>query len=315
MSKDTLKNILASIHFPELNSFLLYQKDEVILEQYFNGFSTLHLHEAQSVTKSIQAILVGIALDLGFLEGVDTKIKDSFPEYKHLDWSNGKADITLRHLLTMTAGLNWNESKVPYHFVDLNDSNLMAESNDWLSFALSKEMVDKIGEKFNYSSAAPILISKILKAATAMSNESFAKRYLFGPLGIAHYWYYRDETDEDILADIYLLPQDLLKLGILMLKKGNWQGRQIVSEEWVHQSTQPHIQFNEMESYGYFWWRKVLEIKGQQISCYYAWGCGGQHIFVVPSLDLVMVTTARKYDITLAKEPFELLEMCLNIVL
>jgi CubicO group peptidase (beta-lactamase class C family) len=294
--------------FPELNSLLIWYQGGVLYENYYNGFTHLHLHEAQSVTKSIQSILVGIALDKGLIANLDVKIKPFFREYDYLDWRNGKDQITLRHLLTMQSGLQWNESQVPYNRLFENDSNLMAYSDDWLAFALSKPMVYPAGNFFCYSSASPILISKILKVVSGMSNEAFAKQFLFDPLECLGYDFQKNPKDPDILGDVDLLPSDLLKIGVLALRMGEWQGKKLVSAKWIQTSTQKHVNFSQGEGYGFCWWLKDFQVKGKKLPCFYAWGYGGQHLFVFKDLDLVVLTNARKYTVTLARDPFDLVE-------
>jgi CubicO group peptidase (beta-lactamase class C family) len=302
--------IFSEPRYRNVHSLLVSQQGETIFEGYFNGYDAEILHEAQSVTKSIQSLLVGIALDKKFIPSLDVKIKDYFPQYAHLDWKNGKDKITLRHLLTMTSGLQWNEGEVPYTARYQNDANLQIMHHDWIEYALSKPMAHNAGTTFAYSSASPILISQILGEATQLPNELFALHYLYLPLGISRYEYQQNKQNPQILADVDLLPADLLKIGQMVLQHGRFGVHQIVSPAWVQESLSPQVQFRTAgKSYGYMWWIDTLQTPdNESLAYYYAWGYGGQHIFLVPDYDLVMVTTGGHYGVTLAEQPFELLQ-------
>lgn len=302
--------MLSQAHLKDLHSLLVLKDDQLVLEEYFNGYTREDLHEAQSITKSLQSILIGIALDIGFITNLQERIFTFFEDETDIRWGLSKKRINIYHLLTMTTGLKWNESLISYQNLVKNDSNRMAHQGNWIQYALNKSMVFQPGECFNYSSAAPILFSKIIQQSTGLSNEAFAYNYLFKPLGIHHYAYQRDPLQEEILGDIELRPIDLLKIGQLMLKRGWWGDIQIVSSNWIRQSTQAHIEFfNPYQSgYGYFWWQAKFPYADTQVTAYYAWGYGGQHIFIIPNLDLVIVTTGGWYDVNLAYQPFQLVQ-------
>jgi CubicO group peptidase (beta-lactamase class C family) len=304
-----VQNIENQAKYSAIHSLLIAHKGEIVLEKYFGDYTADTLHEAQSVTKSLQSILIGIAIDKGFIENTALRIKPFFAEYDLLDWDTSKAEITIRHLLMMSEGLDWNESRVPYTAFWENDANRQMMSYDWVGYALGKSLQYKPGTQFNYSSANPILLSKILKESTGMPQETFAKKYLFEPLGIEAYEYQHSPQDPEVLADIYMLPRDLLKIGQMMLQKGRWNEQQIVSENWVNESTQFQIQPPDTKAkYGYMWWIDKIASKESKIPYYYAWGYGGQHIFAAPVLDLVAVFTGNRYTITLAPEPLQIWE-------
>lgn len=293
--------------YGKLNSLIIYKKDEKLLESYFNGYNNNSLHEFQSVTKSIQAILVGIALKEKFISSIDLPIKDFFPEYKHLNWSGGKDKISIRHLLNMTAGFDWNEGTVPYLSLQ-NHSNMMAWSEDWIAFALEKTMLYNPGEKFLYSSANPILLSAILNKVTGMNHESFAKKYLYNPLDIRYYNYHRSVFDDKILADVEMCPADMAKIGLLVRNKGVWKGNQVVDTAWINEmlNEQTDIQ-DESDKYGFCWWLQSINYLNKRYNLYYAWGYGSQHIFIIPEISLVMICTGKNYNINKHSGPFRLL--------
>lgn len=298
--------------FQEITSLNVIHKNHILIEKYFHGFQADILHEAQSTTKSMVSMLVGIAIDKGFITNTEEKIQQYFPEYRKLDWSGGKDEITIKDLLTMQAGLTWNESEITYQTMS-NDANILFRSQDWIDYALSKDMKFAPNTEFTYSSANPVLLSKILLETTQIPQVLFAEKYLFEPLGIKRYNHPHCPTNPSVLGDIYLQPCDLAKLGLLMLNYGKWQDKQIISEDWVAESTLEHISLDkEGLGYAYCWWRRIFEINQKRIFCYYAWGVGGQHIFVFPEQELVITTTAQIYDIVLAPEPFQIVEEVLK---
>jgi CubicO group peptidase (beta-lactamase class C family) len=317
--------------FGAIDSLLVWQKGNVLSENYFRGYDAHTLHEAQSVTKSIQSLLVGnlslalskgegtknLSLALSKGEGtalsdfLDLPIYPFFKEYENVvDWSNGKQDITIRHLLTMTAGYEWNEADISYSLINENHASLQVMNDDWILFPLEKPMIHSVGQVFTYSSANTILLSQVIRELSGMSNELFAQKHLLEPLGIQEYAYYKSPKYPEILADIYLKPQDLLKIGILVLQEGVWEGKQLISKEWLKLSTQIHVPLSSAKAkgYGLSWWLHDFEIQSQIIPCVYAWGIGGQYIFMFKDLEAVIIFTGDLYDTTLPLEPFEILE-------
>lgn len=289
-----------------INSLIIYRDNEKVLESYFNGYSRDTRHEFQSVTKSIQALLVGVALKEGFIKSIDEPIINYLSSYKNIDWSGDKDKITIRHLLEMTAGLSWNEGKVSYQSLE-NHSNMLAWSGDWIPFALGRPMLHKPGEVFQYSSANPIIISAILNEVTGMLHEEFAYKYLYKPLNISDFNYHRSMYDNSILADVEMCPIDMAKIGLLVSNNGSWEGEQVITTEWAAEILKERIHFKEEEKYGFCWWIDAIDCYSKQFKMYYAWGYGSQHIFIIPELSLVMVCTGKNYNINKHLGPFELL--------
>ncbi|UZR92764.1 serine hydrolase domain-containing protein [Chondrinema litorale] len=290
-----------------INSLIISRDNGIVLESYFNGYSRTSKHEFQSVTKSIQALLVGIALKEDFIKSIDEPIINYLSRYKNIDWSEGKDKITIRHLLEMTAGLSWNEGEVTYQSLE-NHSNMLAWSGNWIEFALGRPMLYKPGEVFQYSSANPIIISAILNEVTGMLHEEFAYKYLYKPLSITDFNYHRSINDNSILADVEMCPIDMAKIGLLVSNKGKWEGEQIVSSEWATEILEEHVHFKEdAVKYGFCWWIDSINCYSKQFKLYYAWGYGSQHIFIIPELSLVMVCTGKNYNVNKHQGPFELL--------
>lgn len=292
----------------KLDGLLIARNGKLIVEEYFNGYTLEKLHKAFSITKAVTGTTLGIAIDKGYLSE-----KDSI--YRHLgryviDSASVAREITIEHLITMTSGLEWAELggrnstgyRLPY-------------SDNWVEFVLSQPKKHEPGKVYNYSTGNTVLLAPIIKNATGKQAREFANENLFMPLGIKNYeWYTQSEFwtkleggempnvqkpdaieyDKDFAAltntgsGLLLRPRDMCKIGQLYLNKGKWEGEQIVSENWITASTQPHF---GNEEYGYHW--RLTSFEG--VPCYYASGFGVQRIFVFPTLNMVVVTTQQNF--------------------
>ena len=284
-------------NFKNIHSILLINNGKLILEEYFCGYHRDLKHPVASVTKSVTSILFGIARDLGYKIVLNKKLIAYLPEYKDLLSRSGKSKISLEHLLTMQAGLEWNEFSHSYF-------QGMYESNDPIRFILEKEMVDAPGQRFFYSTGLSTVLGRILENTTGSNAEQFADEYLFTPLEIKDY-YWGKLSDGTVLtgSSLSLRPRDMAKLGYLFLKEGFWRDKQIVSKEWVRESIFPHVKYPHDKGdlisgtgYGYQWWRGTSRISDKDIDAFYAAGHGGQFICVIPSLDLITVITSQIDD-------------------
>jgi CubicO group peptidase (beta-lactamase class C family) len=198
--------------------------------------------------------------------------------------------MTLEHVLTMTAGLDWNE-EVPYSD-SRSDSSLMEATDDWVQYAIDKPMAEEPGKVFNYNSGATELLAYIFKKETGQDIDAYGEKYLFAPLGIKHHWKRTYLGVADTEGGLYLRGEDLAKIGYLYLHDGNWNGKQIVSKEWVKQSLTPYIDAGSGRvgsefSYGFKWW--LYPLNGRIV--WMARGFGGQRLMVFPQENLIGVFT------------------------
>jgi CubicO group peptidase (beta-lactamase class C family) len=288
--------------FRNVHGVLLVRNGKLVLEEYFlgEGFwgNTVHyswdtLHWQASCTKSYTSALIGIAFDQGYITSLDTRLKDFFPEFSNLDWTNGKHKITLWHTLTMTAGLDWDEWAYSY----FDPRNIHAQMSAYwypFLFILSQPMAYPPGEVWDYNSGLSILLGGIIKKTTGWFADDFAERFLFGPLGITEYeWqtlnvdYYTIQTGGGLI----LRPRDMAKFGQLYLNRGVWKGKRVISEYWVEESTKKHAELSA-GWYGFQWWLEQHPWNGQLINSFSARGLGGEFIFIFPELDLVVAITA-----------------------
>lgn len=247
------------------------------------------LHTMQSVTKTVTSIVIGIAVGRGQFPSLDTPVLTFFDKAQVANVDERKQRMTIRHLLTMTAGLEWDED-LPYADPK-NAAIVMEASTDWVRFTIDRPMAHEPGTSFRYNSGATQLLSHIFSAATGADIEEYAAKHLLAPLGISRYFWKRSPTGlVDTEGGLYLAPRDLAKIAYLFLKNGVWDGRQVVPADWVRASIAPSIPTgNANVMYGYKWWLYPYGKDGKL--AFGGSGFGGQHPIVVPELDLVIVFT------------------------
>lgn len=255
-------------------------------------------HDLRSVSKSVTSLLFGIALDRKIVGDVDQPVLAFFPDMAALRTPE-KERITLRHLLTMASGLAWNEDR-PYGRPS-NDESRMIHSADPYRFVLAKPVAGKAGGKWNYSGGDTQLLAGVLQRASRKFIADFAKEVLFEPLGISDFeWLKMPGNGETAAASgLRLRPRDMAKIGELVLRRGLWNGRRVISQAWIDDSTRPHMtNFDSYASigYGYQWWTDFEERGGRRSSWFFAMGLGGQRIYIHPELDLVVVIMAGLYE-------------------
>jgi CubicO group peptidase (beta-lactamase class C family) len=247
------------------------------------------LHTMQSVTKTITSVVIGAAITRKEFPNIDTPILEFFDTARVANVDERKRRITIRHLLTMTAGLDWKED-LPYNDPN-NTATLLEESFDWVKFTIDRPMAAEPGKIFNYNSGATQLLSYIFRVATGQDVEEYAAKYLFSPLGIEQYHWKRSPTGlADTEGGLYLKPRDLAKIGYLFLKNGVWDGKQLLRADWVTESVAPATSVSPSVKYGLKWW---LYPYGDGTSRL-AWcgsGFGGQMPIVLPDYDMVLVFT------------------------
>ena len=260
---------------------------------YFNSwwhpfYRRQDLHTLQSVTKTVTSIVIGIALARNEFPALDTPVLNFFDPHRVANVDDRKRRMTIRHLLTMTAGLDWNED-LPY--ADPNNSAIVMEASvDWVRFAIDRRMADEPGAIFKYNSGATQLLSHIFRVATGRDIEDYAGQHLFAPLGVVRHFWKRTPTGLiDTEGGLYLHPHDVAKIGYLFLRNGAWEGRTIVRPEWVAASIAPSADVGNGVKYGFKWWLMPYGTDGR-----FAWtgnGFGDQRLIVVPEHDLVAVFT------------------------
>lgn len=308
-----LKQKVADKTYPGIDAILVKQGDSLLVEQYFNGFKKEDRHDLRSSFKSITSLLAGIAIDKKLLT-IDDSLGRFFPELRH----PGKRRITVRNLLEMRSGLNCEE------FYDIGPvcEDKMTETDDWVAYCLGVNLVRQPGTNWSYNSNEPMLIGEIIARASGKTVMEFAKENLFQPLGISDYkWTISPKGQGMTAGSFYMKPVDMLKIIGLVSNNGNWQGRQIVSADWIAASTYCtiHIDFSftrysripdaryESARYGLFWYRERLQYKDIDTEVLFASGNGGQYMMLLPEYNLTAVFTGSNYSNWRGKLPFEIL--------
>lgn len=292
---------------PNLHAVLIVRRGVLVYERYFTNedtrwgegrvgrvtYDASMRHELRSVTKSVISLVVGIAVGRGWIPGVDVPVVSFFPEYGNL--GTDKRRITLRHLLTMSPGLEWDESAPPT--TGRNSELNMAVAPDPYRYVLERPVIQQPGAVFKYCGGATQLLAGILRQATQASIKDRAKTDLFDPLGIADVqWMHYPNGEPSAAGGLRLRPRDLAKIGQLVLDRGAWRGTQIVPAAWIEESTRPHLKGWESRDYGYHWWCGRSQIDDREVGWTAGFGLGGQRLFVVPSQGLVVVVMAGAYD-------------------
>jgi CubicO group peptidase (beta-lactamase class C family) len=245
------------------------------------------LHTLQSVTKTVTSVIIGIAMTRKEFPDINTPVLQFYDttQVKYID--NRKRRMTIRNLLTMTAGIEWNEF-ISYDDPK-NDCSVMEANYDWVSYVINKPMSDEPGTKFNYNSGATELLADIFRKATGKDIEEYAVVHLFQPLGIErHYWKRSPKGLIDTEGGLYLSPADLARIFYLYLRNGQWNGKQLVDLEWVKQSVTPAITVGGTLRYGYKWWLNTYG-KDNTIRVWQGNGFGGQYPIIIPEYDMVVV--------------------------
>lgn len=281
--------------YGSIKSLLILRNNELLIEEYFYGYERNDLQQNRSCTKSVNSIMLGIALDRHKEVHNDQSIFDFFPEYDSLK-TGGRELITLRHVLTMMAGFEWDD--IPGE---------MFEADDCFQFILSRPLASDPGEQFIYNSGCSILLGGVIHFLEGENTRVFAEENLFAPLGITDY-IWETHKDGTLLcgSGLSLCPRDMARIGLLVLNDGVWQDQQIVSKEWIRESTRPHVAESDYFDYGYQWWhhsssnlqwwKEPNAASPEEHDLITALGHGGQYIMIIRDLNLVVVTTASDFE-------------------
>ena len=283
--------------YPDLHSLLVWRRGRLVAEEYFYEYDSQRSHQMRSATKSVVSALVGIAIDKKLIASDTERVAPLLPYGGFANPDPRKAQLTLRDLLTMRSGFacdDWNGDSP-------GNESKMYQSADWPKFVLDLPMIDAPGTKGSYCSGNVAVAGRIVERAAKLPLRSFAQANLFGPLGIRDVrWNYAlTSSNASTFAQVYLRPRDMLKLGILFLQKGKWTVHQVVSRAWVERSTAKWSHVGDQD-YGYFWWHQWIDVATpggtKRVDMVLATGNGGQKIYLIPSLDAVVVMTGGNYN-------------------
>jgi CubicO group peptidase (beta-lactamase class C family) len=289
--------------FTKVDSMVVARHGRLVAEGYFNGFSRDSLHDLRSTGKSFTSALAGIAVDQG-LFGVDDPISQHLPQFdRHDNMSQRKQAIQVYHLLNMNSGLECND----WDSSSRGNEERMYDKRDWVSFILDLPMAYDPGQATQYCTGGVVVLGYIISQKSSMALDAYANTYLFGPLGIRDVdWRRSPDGAATGGGGLGLRPRDAAKLGQLYLNGGTWNGTRVVPAAWV-QASQQRLYSLGGDRYGYLWWKRSFARASGNVDCFFTSGNGGNYIFVIPSLDLVVVFTGSNYNSSLGDQPYRIL--------
>jgi CubicO group peptidase (beta-lactamase class C family) len=318
MDRGPLQDLLSLIADTEdhmIHSILIVKDQRLVFEEYWTGTDRLPgslapveresnretLHYVASVSKSLTSALLGIALDQGLVGSVDEPLFSYFPEYDDLR-NDGNAQLALEPLLSFSSGYDWNE--FVYGFDDPRDSHYqMFNSQDPVRYLLARPMVTAPGAEFHYNSGDTNLLGEVVRKSSGSRDlVEFAERHLFQPLGIESFSWITFPLAEQVTfasGGASLRPRDMAKFGALYLNGGRWGGEQIISPSWIEASTRMSVpllgNYRTLYGYGYNWWLGRSQFRERRVDYFRASGWGGQNVYVIPELEMILVFTAGGY--------------------
>jgi CubicO group peptidase (beta-lactamase class C family) len=300
-----MKETEANVH-----AVVIVRHGKLVFEQYFSGpderwdvagrfdHDPTTKHDMRSASKSVISLLVGIAIDRKLIASAEEPVVKFFPEYSDLK-SPGWDQITVRHLLTMSSGIQWDENRA---WADpKNDEPHLGSEDDPIRYILSKPIAKPPDALWTYNGGGTDLLGNILERVSRKPLEAFAREVLFEPLRITDIEWRNYLTNGKIAPAVGLRirPRDAAKIGQMVLNRGAWGGKPIVSPEWIAQSVRPRFQaigyFSGLFFYGQQWWLGRSIAQENEVKWIAAMGSGGQRLFIVPDRDLVVMTTSGLY--------------------
>jgi CubicO group peptidase (beta-lactamase class C family) len=301
--------VQAFVHHPRnLHGLVIERHGHLVAERYRSGkdgslayyfahdvtFDPAQRHDLRSISKSVVSLLWGVAKAEGHTPDLDTPALDLFPELADLK-TGGRERITVEDLLAMRSGLAWSEAG-RYGTMG-NDENGLFWRSDQAHYLFDRPLAGPPGTFFNYDGGHTAVLANILAQRTGTSLPDFAKHKLFLPLGIKDWEWRKDLRGRPLAyAGLRMRPRDVAKIGRLVLDHGIWHGTVVVPSEWIRASLTPRVTIGEGRQYGYQWWLGTVRVNGQAYDWAAGFGNGGQRLWMVPALDLVVVMTAGDYD-------------------
>ncbi len=306
-----ISNLIDSIEkgiYPNIHSLLILRNNKLVFERYFSGEDAIagkgkvglrhhqvdSVHDIRSITKSIIGLAILIAYDKGLIKSLDEPVFNYFPEFKQYK-TDTKGAITIRHLLTMRHGLDWNE-KISYS--DTTNSEIqMNRSNDPIDYFLSKKTVNPPGTVFNYSGGCPQTLAAIIKKQSGLEIDEFVAQTLFKQLGISTFEWIKGKHGLPYGASgLRMRSRDLAKIGLLYLNEGKWNEDQLIPSKLINEAQQLQVNIEPDFGYGYQVWIPTDTIKGRPFTTTEASGNGGQIIAINKTFNTVIVITAGNYN-------------------
>jgi CubicO group peptidase (beta-lactamase class C family) len=307
-----MENLISKDSLPNTHSVIISKKGNIIYENYFEGYNSQIPHDMRSASKSISSAIVGIAKDKSLFKNVDQSIFDFLPEKYQSHKDSLKTRIDIKSLLTMSSGID----AIDYG-INANPKSAATEDNyqrteNWTETILNTPMINSSNTKANYGSANPYLLGIAMDSVVAEPLEMFMDKNLFEKLKISNYIIQTDMIGRPYFGGgMYLTPRDMMNFGELYLNKGKSNGKQIISKNWIENSLKNYRVLEntaDKNGYGYLWWHHDYQFNGTSVTSNEARGAGGQYIFVLPKLEMVVVITSGNYRNGKTQQPELILE-------
>ncbi|WP_291720838.1 serine hydrolase domain-containing protein [Bernardetia sp.] len=286
MVKKTIKG-----DFEDVHSILIYKNNKLVLEEYFYGYDENTPHQLRSASKPIIGGILGITIDKGFIKSEKEKLLPFFKEkYQNIqNMDERKKEITIENFLTYRHGMDCQNNNPESKGHELK----MMESEDWVKYTLDLPIVQNPGKSSSYCTGCALTLGSLVEVTTNEKIEDFAKKYFYEPMEITNYkWTFEpNPTSSKTFSQMYITPRDLIKIAKMYKDNGKWNGKQILSKEWIDKSFEM-----EKGDYGYLWEHKYFIVDGKQYNSYLASGNGGQKINIWPELDMITVFTGGNYN-------------------
>lgn len=317
---DSLNTKLNNGSYGNVHSLLIVKDGFLIFENYYNGSSSSESHELQSATKSIASIICGIAIDQNLFSENDFVLDHIDSSYYHNN-DPMRNNITIKNVLDMRLGIAWKEWGYP---TNQKDNIIMANSPDWIQYILNSPMDTAPNTTFLYNTGASCFISALIDNNSSLNTENFSNQFLFTPIGITSQdWWVQDSKGVvHTGGGLKMTAQDMARFGFLILKDGNWDGNEVVSQNYLSKLTSPSslnvfsVPVNSVAQplhYGYHFWNIPLSVNNVYYTIIAAMGTGGQVIFIIKELNLVVVSTA--WNLTEPNQTSSPLEWLVNYII
>jgi len=296
-SINALNNFIDNQKQKDYRGLVVIKENKLAIEYYYNTFWRNHIHDIRSAGKSITALLLGVAIQEGYIQNLNQDVYSLFSKEKHPRINKEYKKVKLIHLLNMVSGLDADsdDNTTP------GNAGKWMNKNDWVGYLLSIPLARKPNKKWIYADINAVLIGAIIEEKSGMSLKEFANKKVFKPLGIKEfYWYTNASNQTGAAGNLYISTLDFAKLGLLVANKGKWKNQQLADENYIkrliNENSTAIGNYNSLaDGYGLFWYKSKRKFGSKTIEYLWASGNGGNHLVIVPEKEMVIALTSSGY--------------------
>lgn len=292
-SINALDDFISNFEQNDFRGMVVIKEHQVAIEYFYNSTERSDINDIRSAGKSFTALLLGIAIEEGFVQDLDQDVYSFFSKEKYPALNEDYKKVTIKHLIDMSSGLDADSDdwKTPGH------AGKWMGKDEWVSYLLEIKLSNKPGKNWVYADINSALIGAIIEETTEMSLNDFANKKVFEPLGIQKYYWYTNPSNQTVASGtLFLSTLDFAKLGVLIANGGKWGTQQIVPKDYIEKLiNSKKFDIYEIWSYGMLWYKNQATIKGKKVEYLWASGNGGNHLIVVPEEELVIALTSTAY--------------------